>query len=323
MDLLYLIRSGLGIPDYWHPHLEIQTDFLSESAGCYPISMCAKADYPGELNDEGVPIIFVNRKPCISPATVALYGLGNHDAFLITREELHYQRMLAALRWLKNHGTPLGDGIGWANQEDLPSYGLKAPWFSSMVQGFALSLLVRGSKLESDDSWSELARQAWRSYRVPIEAGGFARGIQGGIVYEEYPGPSLDCVFNGMCHSLIGLWEAWKFKLAADAEVDFDKGIRTLRALLPRFVHGNWSLYSLNQCLGKPLLASPYYQRANGLLAKVLGMMVGDSEFSVYGERWLKASESLAQRITMSLHIGLDRYIAAPALLHSDKARSG
>jgi hypothetical protein len=29
MDLRYLIHSGLGIPDYRHPSLEIQTDFIS------------------------------------------------------------------------------------------------------------------------------------------------------------------------------------------------------------------------------------------------------------------------------------------------------
>jgi hypothetical protein len=49
LDLLYLVRFALAISDYWHPRSEIQTDFLSDKIGRYPVSMEAKADYPGPL----------------------------------------------------------------------------------------------------------------------------------------------------------------------------------------------------------------------------------------------------------------------------------
>jgi hypothetical protein len=155
---------------------------------------------------------------------------------------------------------------------------------------------------------------------VPIEAGGFSRKLPQGIIYEEYPTLDLNFVFNGMCHALIGLWEAWKSGIVAEAENDFDEGIHALRTLLPCFSRGSWSLYSLSQCLGKPLLASPYYQRANGLLASVLGLMIGDPELRSYGDLWLKASASVVQRTIMSLRISVDRFVHAPALLNSDRS---
>jgi hypothetical protein len=323
MDLPYLIRSGLGIPDYWHPYLELQTDFLSGRIGRYPVSMDAKAHYPGQLDAEGVPVVFLGKDKATSslPVAIVIYGLGNHDVFIRTRDNDYYQRMMCALLWLKNHYVPLGEGIGWPNQEDIPVYGLKAPWFSGLVQGLALSLFLRAHQLDNGAHWSRLARQTWQGYHVAIESGGFCRKLLEGVIYEEYPGPELDCAFSGMCSALIGLWEAWQSGIVAGAEVDFNLGLSGLRCCLPRFTHGRWSLYSLNQCLGKPLLASPYYQRTNGLLAQVVGLMAGDPEFRIFGERWVNSSNSLLRRITLSLRIGLDRYIGAPTLLHFDKSK--
>jgi hypothetical protein len=322
MDFLYLIRSGLGLPDYWHPPLSIQIDFRSGKIERYPISMAAKALYPGKLNEEKVPLTFLVGTPYVSPTTVALYGLGNHEAFLEDRNDLYYTQMRSALTWLKKHRVPLGSGIGWANELDLSVYGLKAPWFSSIAQGFALSLFVRAHQLDPNEDWAFLARETCFGYGTLVEEGGFTRRIKEGLIYEEYPGPKLDAVFNGMCHALIGLWEAWKTGIVPTAEIAFTDGIHGLRALLPRFNHGRWSLYSLNQCLGKPLLASPYYQRANGLLATVVGLMIDDPEIHSYGNRWLAASNSVSLRTLMSLRIGIDRFLHAPALLNSDKSQS-
>jgi hypothetical protein len=322
MDLRYLMRSGLGIPDYWHPHLELQKDFMSGRIARYPVSMDVKADYPGPLNDTGVPIVFLGSKAVVWPVTVILYGLGNHDAFLNSRDARFYDQMMCSVHWLENHYVALGDGIGWANEEDIPAYHLKAPWFSGLVQGLALSLLIRANILEPGPTRGRLIREIWKGFHVPIDKGGFCRQIENGAIYEEYPGPQLDCVFNGMCHSLIGLWEAWKSDFVPEAEEDFDRGISGLRSLLPRFVYRDWSLYSLNQCLGtKPLLASPFYQRANGVLAQVVGLMAAQPEFCTYGERWLKSSESVARRLRISLRIGIDRFLGASALLHDDKSK--
>lgn len=322
MDLLYLIRAGLAIPDYWHPFLHVQKDFLSGNVGRYPMSMDVKADYPGQIDEEGVPIVFWDRdgKASPSPVNIILYGLGSHDVYLRTGEERYQQQFHCVLGWLENHRVPLGDGIGWSHHVDMPVFGLKAPWFSGMVQGLALSLFVRAYQLDKKDAWSELAYQTWLGFQFPVERGGFRREVEEGVIFEEYPSPKLDCVFNGMCHSLIGLWEVSQVGLVKQAEVDFWAGLGALRSYLPRFDHEGWSLYSLSQSTGKPHLASPYYVRANGVLAQVIGLMADDSMFVTYGDRWQKLSQSRMRRVLMSIRIGLDRFKHAPALLHSDKS---
>jgi hypothetical protein len=283
--------------------------------------MTAKADYPGNLNKEGVPIVFSNGKSQVKPVTVALYALGSYEAYNATGHNRYREQLIRSLLWFPTHSFPLEKGITWANYESIPVYGLTAPWVSSIVQGFVLSLLVRANELQIKGAWTDLIHDAWKAYHVPIEAGGFARKIQGGVIYEEYPRAELDCVFNGMCHALIGLWEAWKSGIVPEAKNDFNSGVSGLLSLLTRFNYNGWSLYSLNGCLGKPLLASPFYQRANGILATILGMMTNNPEFSRCGEQWLRASNSFVRRISYSLRIGLDRYFHAPSLLHYDQSK--
>lgn len=323
MSFLYLVRSGLGIPDYWHPHLEVQKDFLSGKIARYPTSMDVKADYPGQIDDEGVPVVFWNSDGTASPSPVniILYGLGSHDIYLRGGDKRYLSQFQSASRWLANHHVPLGNGIGWSHDVDMPVFKLRAPWFSGIVQGLALSLFVRAHQLDSNSVWSELAYQTWLGFQLPIESGGFHRAVNEGVIFEEYPSPKLDCVFNGMCHALIGLWEVSQSGLVKQADADFRAGLNALRSYLPRFDHKGWSLYSLSQSTGSPHLASPYYVRANAVLAQVIGLIANDPEFTAYGDRWLRTSQSVARRIAMSVRIGIDRYRHAPALLHTDKTR--
>jgi D-glucuronyl C5-epimerase-like protein len=319
-----LFRAGLGLPDYWHPRLELQEDFLSGKICRYPFSMDVKADYPGTLDDRGIPVVYwgPNGEASPSPVNIILYGLGSHDAFIRTHDRRYYEQMIRVLRWLESNKVPLGEGVGWSYDLDLPSQNLKAPWHSSIVQGFALSLLVRAHQLERCGLWAEMAKQTWLGFDVPVEKGGFCREVDRGVIYEEYPGPELDCVFNGMCHGLIGLWEAWQSNLVKEAQTSFRQGLAALRFYLPQFDCDGWSLYSLNSCLGTPFIASPYYQKANGICAKIIGLMAEDQEFQTYAKRWLCSAGSLGRRVTMSLRIGWQRFRYSPSLLHSDKSKA-
>ena len=297
MDFAYLIRSGLGLPDYWHPHTEIHPESLTGEIGRYPFSVEGKADFPGELNEEGVPIIYLGGVARAHPITVVMFGLGSHDAFMATRNERYREQMMHVLAWMERHAVSLGDGIGWANENDIPAFGLKPPWFSAITQGFALSLFVRANQLDRNGPWARLSHQTWLGFNCPVEDGGFCRKVQDGVIYEEYPCAQLDCVFNGMCFALIGLWEAWRSGTVPEAEQSFKSGVAGFYQYLPDFDQNGWSRYSLNPCLGKPLLASPYYQRANALLAQIIGMISNESQFLIYGEKWLKASRSIIRRI--------------------------
>jgi hypothetical protein len=322
-DFAYLLRAALGIPDYWHPRLEIQRECLAGVVGRYPLTMDGKADYPGELDAEGVPVLYwgPGRTARPSPINIVLYGLGSHDAWLSQGSARYREQFEKVLSWLERHAEPLGEGIGWAYDVDLPHHGLTAPWHSGIVQGFALSLFVRAYLREPSVRTLNLALNTWRGFRHPISNGGFARPVRGGMIYEEYPGPELDCVFNGQCFALIGLWEAWRSGLIPQAEGDFRAGVAAVAERLSLFDCNRWSLYSLNRRLGRPFLASPYYHRANALLGTVLGLITGQAEFEQYGARWLATSRSLGRRVGVSVRIGWDRYRYSPDVFQRDKSK--
>lgn len=311
----------MGIADYWHPRLAIRSGFSGESIGRYPIEKEGKANYPGKLSPEGVPVVFQGARECVLPVTVVLYGLCSYDAFVASQENRYRRQMVCALRWLDNHAVSLGDGLGWLNLDDVSDVGRTTPWYSAIVQGYALSLFVRGYQLSLDERWRDLAYATWLGFRVPVENGGFRRQVGDMAVYEEYPGPELNFVFNGMCYALIGLWEGWRTGTVLEAKKDFDQGFSGLRCYLPKFDYYGWSLYSLGTNLGVPLLASPYYHRSNALLCSVMHQISGDVVFGCYSQRWLQFGKSLRRRIRMSLQIGIDRYLHAPALLHGDISR--
>lgn len=303
--LSYLVKSGLGLADYWHPYLEIQEDFQNREISRYPISMHPKGNYPGTLNAEGVPVIDQGEEVITTPVVVLLYGLGSSDLLFLTKDPRYERQFVHARDWLVKHQVPFGTGIGWPHQMDMGE--LKAPWFSCITQGLALSLFVRAQKLQPIPLWKEIAVCTYRGFHVPIDDGGFLRVVQDGFVYEEYPTVARHFVFNGMCTALIGLWEAWSYGLVPEAENEFRQGVRALRSHLRQFDHDGWSLYSLDPCLGRPFLASPYYQRANGLLAQVVGFMADEPELTMYGQRWIRSSESPLRRLIMSARIALDR----------------
>ena len=307
MSLIYHVRSGLMIPDYWHPRLEIQTDFDSGKIGLYPFSMAAKAHWAGRTQD-GVPLLEQpGGQAGVFPVMVALYGLGSYDAWVLSHKSRYEAQMWAAAHWLEKHAAPLGPGIGWRHDKNMPIFNLTAPWYSGIVQGLALSLFTRAHQIERGEQWRDMARRTWLGFHCPIHEGGFSRAVPEGTIYEEYPIDNVHCVFNGMCHSLIGLWEAATSGLLPEAENDFRRGLNALHARVHRFDHQSWSLYCLSPCLDKPFLASPYYHRANGLLATIIGQMAEEPEFCTYGRRWLQSGRSFPLRIRKSVRILLDR----------------
>jgi hypothetical protein len=91
LDLLYLSVLAQQFRICWHPHLEIQTDFLSgQNPSRSAVSMEAKADYPAPLDDEQVQRCWEPEKQQPHHQDIILDGLGNHYAFICTRDERYY-----------------------------------------------------------------------------------------------------------------------------------------------------------------------------------------------------------------------------------------
>ena len=123
--------------------------------------------------------------------------------------------------------------------------GGRPPWMSAMAQGTAIQALSRASVLLEDPSYLRVARQAIRAFSTRYPVGVRARGRDGGnhyLIYSFSPGLR---VLNAFTQTLNGLYDYGTIAQHARAMELFEKGERSLRAELPSYDTGAWTLYSL------------------------------------------------------------------------------
>jgi hypothetical protein len=124
--------------------------------------------------------------------------------------------------------------------------GGSPPWMSAMAQGTAIQALSRGSQLLGDRSYLRVARSAIRAFSTRQPLGIRTTGRGGGnhyLIYSFAPGLR---VLNAFAQTLNGLYDYATAAGHARAMELFEKGDRSLRAELPSYDTGAWTLYSLS-----------------------------------------------------------------------------
>ena len=119
------------------------------------------------------------------------------------------------------------------------------PWMSAMAQGTAIQALARGSQLLADPSYLEVARSGIRAFVTRAPVGVRVRGRADGRHYLLYSFSRGLRVLNAFAQSLNGLYDYATIAQHARAFELFEKGDLSLRAELPGYDTGAWTLYSL------------------------------------------------------------------------------
>jgi hypothetical protein len=200
--------------------------------------------------------------------------------------EAEKNKVLEVAAYFLDHGERrVWQGINytvWSYQMDRPTYGLKAPWLSSMAQGHAIETMLASYRLTGQSIYLETAKLAANSLYVPIEDGGVTRQVEDGVWFEEYAGvhsTKQPYVLNGNIYTLYGL--SYLVKEDSSYAELYRKGIMGLKALLPRFDAGVWSRYDL---AGNP--ANAFYQRVHVEQLEDLYNKTGDLVFLDYSQKF-------------------------------------
>ena len=119
------------------------------------------------------------------------------------------------------------------------------PWMSAMAQGTAIQALSRGSVLLGDPSYLQVARRGIRAFSTRAPLGVRTAGRDGGNHYLLYSFSRGLRVLNAFAQSLNGLYDYATISQHARALRLFEKGDLSLRAELPGYDTGGWTLYSL------------------------------------------------------------------------------
>ena len=143
--------------------------------------------------------------------------------------------------------------------------GGSPPWMSAMAQGTAIQALSRASVLLDDPSYLRFARRGIRAFSTRAPLGVRVRGRDGGNDYLLYSFSRGLRVLNAFAQSLNGLYDYATISEQPRAMKLFEKGETSLRAELPDYDTGAWTLYSL----GGAESTFDYHDLATGFLANL------------------------------------------------------
>jgi heparosan-N-sulfate-glucuronate 5-epimerase len=178
-----------------------------------------------------------------NPVTVIQLALGA----LQLRDQAQLPLVIAAVGWLEREVD--AEGL-LAYRFPMPhTFPLEAPWYSSLAQAEAVSLLVRAAEILNQSQLLELADRVAEPLLLPGSP--LLVMTAEGPVLQEYPTDPPAHVLNGWITSLFGLYDLAQLPsgsatAAPRAAAAFDAGSKTLAARLHLYrTPLGWSRYDL------------------------------------------------------------------------------
>ncbi|NWI57084.1 GLCE epimerase, partial [Calyptomena viridis] len=205
----------------------------------------------------------------------------------------HMAAFFAASDWLVRNQDERG---GWPIMvtrklgEGFKS--LDPGWYSAMAQGQAMSTLVRAYLLTREPAFLGAALRATAPFKLPAEQHGVKAVFMGRHDwYEEYPTSPSSFVLNGFMYALIGLYDLKETageKLGREARLLYERGMESLKAMLPLYDTGSGTIYDLRHfMLGTaPNLARWDYHTTHINQLQLLSTIDDAPVFKEFVKRW-------------------------------------
>lgn len=231
-------------------------------------------------------------EPVLHPVSTAMYGLYAYESWQVTDDPEYWRRAVANAQALLDGAVEIDGALWFPYAFDYALHGdtnmtLRAPWYSGMAQGQALSLISRIYAETGQDRWRVAAEQILASYAVngPRDAPWFAHALEEHLWLEEYPdtfGAVPDTgVINGHIYSAWGLYDYY-VRVEADPAVAalFDAAATTIREQYGRYRRPDRiSLYCAQRYCSDVTWAPANYHRGVANQVDLLAEMTGDARF--------------------------------------------
>ncbi|XP_018110715.1 D-glucuronyl C5-epimerase isoform X2 [Xenopus laevis] len=205
----------------------------------------------------------------------------------------HTAAFFAASDWLvRNQDAKGGWPIMVTRKLGEGFKALEPGWYSAMAQGQAISTLVRAYLLTKEQFYLDSALRATSPFKLPSEKHGVKAVFMNKYDwYEEYPTTPSSFVLNGFIYALLGLYDLKETageKQGKEARLLYERGMESLRAMLPLYDTGSGSIYDLRHfMLGTaPNLARWDYHTTHINQLQLLASMDGSPIFRDFIRRW-------------------------------------
>jgi len=285
---------------FWHEAPEVNERFRPGVLGEYYMPFLVKADYPGQYDRNGIPLLDYHGKLGLqyNPIAIAQYSLGNYNRFCRTGDFEQRQKFLRVADWLvanleKNHASlwVWNHHFDWEYRTPL-----KAPWYSGLAQGQGISVLVRAYQDTKTAIYLDAAERAFESFLKTIDQGGVVCSDGDGHTwFEEYIVFPPTHILNGFIWTSWGVYDYYLATGEQAAKKLFNEAIDTLTANLHRYDVGFWSLYEQSGTRLR-MLASPFYHHLHIVQLRVLHRLTEKKIFNDYADRWARYRNSRFKR---------------------------
>jgi len=201
-----------------------------------------------KFTNEGIPKTIYAHGEYYNPTTIAQYGLQHYSLYLKNKDQTSKSKFILVADWLVNNQDARG---GWIYSFDHDYYAgrvtkLKAPWYSAIAQGTAMSVLARADYLTQDKKYSQSALKAKTLMKTPVAKNGLLAKFENTFYfYEEAPTNPSSYILNGFMFAVIGLYDLYCATGDKEAKRLYDEGIKTLKRMLPLYDLGNRTAYDL------------------------------------------------------------------------------
>jgi heparosan-N-sulfate-glucuronate 5-epimerase len=234
---------------YWHTITPCVIETRPEELGRYYLDFSSKFDYPGKLDENGIPIYeFPDKRAIYHPIVICQYALGLFELLYKSNycDKSAELKFLKQADWLSKYGVETKSGFVWYIDYSIAEYGLYPPWFSALAQGEAISVLTRAYKITGNKKYLNICEKAIIPFTLDVKSGGLVNIFKNIPVYEEYPSPKRTvAVLNGFIFSLFGLYDYYLTNKNIMAKELFEKGINSITNILPYYDIKYWSSYYL------------------------------------------------------------------------------
>jgi hypothetical protein len=274
----------------------------------YPIDMWPLLSLPlGPLDEAGVPYYALNDLPNGYYATViAQYALAQWNAYLKTGDEESKKAFMTQAEWLVAHESHVShDAGGWPFPLPSRDYFAAAPWLSALIQGNAISVLVRAYILTEEDIFLQVARRAIRTFELDIHNGGVSAQMNnGGIFFEEVAAYPAAHILNGYIFSLFGLYDY--VSVTNDTQIArlIDRSLATMHDVIDAYDLGYWSSYDLFYKSPAPR----FYHDQHSVLLLALSRYSGCEHCRMLSAKWAEYQTHLSCRLRYFIMRSFIRY---------------
>ncbi|WP_158701779.1 D-glucuronyl C5-epimerase family protein [Lentibacillus sp. Marseille-P4043] len=197
---------------------------------------------------DGIPKTIYPHGQYFNPSTIAQYGLQHYSLYLKNNDTVSKGKFLKVANWFVNNQDYRG---GWAYSFDHDFYPnrldkLKAPWYSAIGLGNAMSVLSRAYFLTKNTKYNSCALRAKTLFKTPSANNGVQAKFENRFLfYEECPTDPPSYILNGFMFALIGLYDLYKATNDKEIKWLYDEGIISLKRMLPLYDLGNRTAYDL------------------------------------------------------------------------------